>query len=80
MIGTLFVADKAYLVRIPGNTSCLVDMSDTHLDEALFFNRKRPDRFCRTNSAAKIAEFLTIPNPGNESRRIKAGEACFQEC
>jgi hypothetical protein len=80
MIRALLVADKADFVRIPANASCLVDMSDTHLDEALFFNRKRPDRFCRTNSPAKIAEFLTIPNPGNEPRRIKAGETCFQEC
>jgi len=41
LIGTLFVADEADLLSIPGNASGLVNMSDTHLDEAFFFNGER---------------------------------------
>jgi hypothetical protein len=71
MVGTLLIADEADLFRIPGNASCLVNMSDTYLEEALFFNRKRPDRVCGTDPPAKIAEFFTVADTSNKPRSIK---------
>ena len=71
MIGTLLVTDKADFFRIPGNTPCLIDMSNPHLEEALFLYGNGSDRFRGTNPSAKIAELLTIPNSGNEPWRIK---------
>jgi hypothetical protein len=71
MVGTLLIADEANLFRIPGNASGFVNMSDTYLEEALLFNRKRPDRICGTDPPAKIAEFFAVANAGNEPRSIK---------
>jgi hypothetical protein len=78
-VGTLFVADEADFLRIPGNAPGLVDVSHPHLDEAFFFNGKGSDRFRRTDPAAKITELLTIANTGNETGRIKTCKAGFQK-
>jgi hypothetical protein len=77
LIGTLFVANEADLLSIPGNASGLVNMSDTHLDEAFFFNGERSDRFCGANSSAEIAELFTVADPGDKPRCIKTCQACF---
>jgi hypothetical protein len=80
LIGTLFIANKADLIRIPGNTPCFIDMGNPDLKEAFFFNRHRPDRLSGANPPAKIAEFLTVSDSWNQSRRVKASKACFQKC
>ena len=79
VVGTLFVTDEADLLRIPGNASRLVDMSDSHLNEALLFNGKSPDRLGRADPSAEITEFLTVADPGNKTRGIEASQAGFQE-
>jgi hypothetical protein len=72
MVGTLLVADEADFILIPGNAPGLIDVSNTHLDETLFFNGKGPNRFGGTDPSAKIAELLTIANTRNEPGRIEA--------
>jgi hypothetical protein len=79
LIGTLLIADQADLVCIPGNASCFIDMRDPHLDEALFFYRKRFDRSRGANSTTEIAELFAVPDPGNESGGIETGQTGFQE-
>jgi hypothetical protein len=77
VIGTLLVTEEANLIRVPGNTPCLVDMSDPHLEEAFFFDGKWPDGFGGTDPPTKIAEFLTVTDSGNEPRRIKTSQPCL---
>jgi hypothetical protein len=77
MIGTLFIADEADFLSIPGNASSLVDMSHADLDEPFLLKRERLNRLCRTNPSAKIAEFFTIPNTGDKSWCVKTWQACF---
>jgi hypothetical protein len=54
-------------------------MSDPHLEEAFFLYRKRSNRFGGTNPSAKIAEFLTVTDSGNEPRCVKASQARLQK-
>ncbi len=79
MVGALFITDETDLLRIPGNASRLVDMGNSHLNEALLFNGKSPDGLRRANPSAEIAEFLTVADPGNKTRGIEASQACLQE-
>ena len=79
MIGTLLIADEAYLFRIPRNTTRLVDMGDSHLKETFLFDGKMPDCFGRANSSAIIAKLFAITDTGDEPRGVKARQACFQE-
>jgi hypothetical protein len=79
MVGTLLITDKADFFRVPGNTPCLVDMSDPHLEETFLFNGKRPDGFGGTNPSTKIAELFTVTDTGNEPRCVKASQACLQK-
>jgi hypothetical protein len=78
-IGTLFVADEADFLRIPGNAPGLVDVSNTHLDKAFFLNGKDTDGFGRTYSTAKIAEFLTIANAWDETGSVETCKTSFQK-
>jgi hypothetical protein len=78
-IGTLLVTDEADFFRVPGNTPCLVDMSDPHLEEPFFLDGKRPNGFGGTNPSTKIAELFTVPDSGNESRCVKASQARLQK-
>jgi hypothetical protein len=79
MIGTLFITDEANFLRVPGNTPCLVDMGDPHLEEAFFLDGERPDGFGGTDPSTKITELFTVPNPGNEPRCVKASQPCLQK-
>jgi hypothetical protein len=79
MVGTLFIADETDLILIPGNAPGLVDVSNTHLDEALFFNGKGPNRLRGTDPSTKIAEFLTIANTRNEPGRIEPCQARLEK-
>ena len=76
-IRALFIADEADLLRIPRNASGLVDVGNSHLDEAFLFQRDGPDRFRRADPSAEVAELLTIPDTGNKSRCVKARQSCL---
>jgi hypothetical protein len=77
MIGALLIADKANFIRIPGNTPCFVDMSNSHLEKAFLFNRKMANRFGWTNPSTKITEFFTVTDTRNEPRRVKTRQPCL---
>jgi hypothetical protein len=79
MIGTLLVTDEADFLRVPGNTPRLVNMSNPHLEEAFFLDRKRPDGFGGTDPSTKITELFTVPDSGDEPRCVKAGQARLQK-
>jgi len=79
LIGTLLIANKADFFRVPRNTSRLVNMSDPHLEEPFFLYGKRPDGFGGTNPSTKITELFTVTDPGNEPRRVKAGQPRLQK-
>jgi hypothetical protein len=79
LIGTLLIADQADLICIPGNTSCFIDMRDSHLDEALFFYWKRFDRCCGANPTAEITKLFAVADPRNEPGGVETGQARFQE-
>jgi len=79
LIRTLFVAHETDLLRVPGDASCLVDVSDTHLDEAFLFKGDNLNGFGRADPSAEIAEFLTISDTGHEPRGVKASESSLQE-
>jgi len=78
-IRTLLITDKADFSRVPGNTPCLVDMSDPHLEEALFLDGKRPNGFGGTYPSAKITELFTVPDSGNQPRCVKTGQTRLQK-
>jgi hypothetical protein len=79
LIRTLFVAHETDLLRVPGDASGLVDVSDTHLDEAFLFKGEILNGFGRADPSAEIAEFLTISDTGHEPRGVKASESSLQE-
>jgi hypothetical protein len=79
LIRALLIADKADLIRVPGDAAALIDMRNSHLDQAFLFDGNRPDRFCGANPSAEIAEFLTVSNTGNKSRGIKTCKACLKK-
>ena len=79
LIRTLFVAHETDLLRVPGDASCLVDVSDTHLDEAFLFKGEILNGFGRADPSAEIAEFLTISDTGDKPRGVKASESSLQE-
>ena len=79
MVGALFVTDETDLLCIPGNASRLVDMSDSHLNEALLFNGKSPDRLGRADPSAEITEFLTVADPRNKTWSIESRQACLKK-
>ena len=79
LIRTLFVAHETDLLRVPGDASCLVDVSDSHLDEAFLFKGENLNGSGRADPSAEIAEFLTISDTGHEPRRVKASESSLQE-
>ena len=73
MIGTLLIADEANLLRIPCDTSCLVDVGDPHLEEALFLDGKRPDGLGGADPSTKVAELFAVTDAGDKPRRVKTG-------
>ena len=79
MVRALFVTDETDFLRIPGNTSRLIDMGNAHLNEAFLLKGESPDRLRRADPSAEIAEFLTIANPGNKPRGVETSQARLQE-
>jgi hypothetical protein len=79
MVGTLFIADEADFILIPGNAPGLIDVSHSHLDEAFLFDGEGPNRFGRTDPTAKIAKLFTIANARDETGRIESCQARFQK-
>ncbi len=73
LIRALLIADKADLLRIPCNTSGLVDMGDPYLDEAFFFKGNRLNGFNRADPSAKIAELFAVTDAWDKPRRVKTG-------
>jgi len=79
LVGTLFIADQADLVRIPGDASGFIDVGHPYLNQSFLFKRDRPDCLCGANPPAEIAELLTVSDSRHKPRGVETCKTRFKK-